>query len=243
MNGLEGKKVAIIGLSREDLFETTGALERAGAAWQAFNIADAASLERSDLVIAGAASARLFAELEMPMLVIGGIDDATEHDGDQSHLRNFVLAPPLKGEEVAVRASQLLRRSAGSPRRASSTPVVVAADDDPTTTAIVRMVLTQNGMTCHTAPDGRQALELIRKVDPALVVLDVNMPFIDGFEVLSAIRNDPGHADLSVVMLTSVQQESDVVRAFSLGADDYVVKPFNPMELLARIKRLVKKQP
>lgn len=244
MSALEGKTVAIIGLGREELFETTGALETAGAAWQAFSIADTAALERSDLVIAGAKAAEMFSELDVPMLVIGGLDDVAAHSADPSWRRNFVLAPPLKGEEVVVRAAQLLRSTpAAAPRRASSTPVIVAADDDPTTTAIVRMVVTQNGMTCHVASDGRQALEVIRKVDPSLVILDVNMPFIDGFEVLSALRHDSAHAGMAVVMLTSVQQESDVVRAFSLGADDYIVKPFNPMELLARIKRLVKKQP
>jgi len=69
----------------------------------------------------------------------------------------------------------------------------------------------------------------------------VNMPYIDGFEVLSTLRNDPETAHIPIMMLTSVQQESDIVRGFGLGADDYVVKPFNPMELLARIKRLLRK--
>jgi DNA-binding response OmpR family regulator len=67
------------------------------------------------------------------------------------------------------------------------------------------------------------------------------MPYIDGFEVLSTLRNDPETAEVPIVMLTSVQQESDIVRGFGLGADDYVVKPFNPMELLARIRRLVRR--
>ena len=82
---------------------------------------------------------------------------------------------------------------------------------------------------------------MIRRVAPSVVVLDVHMPFIDGFNVLTAIRQDPQNDGTAVVMLTSMQQEADVVRAFSLGADDYVVKPFNPLELVARIKRLIKK--
>ena len=96
-------------------------------------------------------------------------------------------------------------------------------------------------MTCHVATNGRQALESAKALKPSAIVLDVNMPYIDGFEVLSTLRNDPETANIPVMMLTSVQQEADIVRGFGLGADDYVVKPFNPMELLARIKRLVRK--
>ena len=96
-------------------------------------------------------------------------------------------------------------------------------------------------MTCHVAANGKQALESARALKPSAIILDVNMPYIDGFEVLSTLRNDPETADVPIVMLTSVQQESDIVRGFGLGADDYVVKPFNPMELLARIRRLVRK--
>jgi DNA-binding response OmpR family regulator len=96
-------------------------------------------------------------------------------------------------------------------------------------------------MTCHIAANGKQALESARALKPSAIILDVNMPYIDGFEVLSTLRNDPETADIPIVMLTSVQQESDIVRGFGLGADDYIVKPFNPMELLARIRRLVRK--
>ena len=126
-------------------------------------------------------------------------------------------------------------------RMAGSTPTVLAVDDDATTTAIVRAVLTRNGMTCHVATNGKQALESAKALQPSAIVLDVNMPYIDGFAVLTTLRADPQTADIPVVMLTSAQQESDIVRGFGLGADDYVVKPFNPMELLARIKRLVRR--
>ena len=77
----------------------------------------------------------------------------------------------------------------------------------------------------------------IRELCPHAVVLDVNMPGMDGFQVLAAIR----HAALpvKVIMSTARQNESDVLRGFELGADDYVVKPFNPLELVARLKRLL----
>jgi DNA-binding response OmpR family regulator len=74
-------------------------------------------------------------------------------------------------------------------------------------------------------------------VRPDAAVLDVNMPGMDGYAVLSAIRQEG--IPLRVLLLTARQQESDVIRGFTLGADDYVVKPFSPMELVARLKRLL----
>ncbi|HEU5162503.1 MAG TPA: response regulator, partial [Thermoanaerobaculia bacterium] len=97
-------------------------------------------------------------------------------------------------------------------------------------------------MDCEIAADGREALERARALVPDAMILDVNMPYLDGFEVLAAMRNESALQDVPVIILTSVQQESDVVRGFALGADDYVVKPFNPMELLARLRRIVEKE-
>jgi DNA-binding response OmpR family regulator len=87
------------------------------------------------------------------------------------------------------------------------------------------------------AADGPKALEAARSLRPHAAVLDVNMPGMDGYEVLAAIRAE--NIPVRVMLLTARQQESDVIRGFTLGADDYVVKPFSPMELVARIKRLV----
>jgi two-component system OmpR family response regulator len=92
-------------------------------------------------------------------------------------------------------------------------------------------------MDCETATNGRSALEVIRKFRPHAAVLDVNMPGMDGYEVLAAIRSEELH--VHVILLTARQQESDIIRGFTLGADDYVVKPFGPMELVARLKRLL----
>ncbi len=91
------------------------------------------------------------------------------------------------------------------------------------------------------ASDGGAALELIRSWQPDLAVLDVNMPNKSGYEVLSSLRNDPLTHNIRVILLTARQQETDVIRGFGLGADDYVTKPFSPMELIARLKRLLGK--
>jgi CheY-like chemotaxis protein len=238
---LSGKTVAVIGLDRQLMFDTTSAVEAAGGRWQAFGNAESASLGGADVIVATAAAAAALVSASQPLLIIVATQDMSRVASDTAMDHDFIIAPPLRGEEVVLRVAHLLSGTPAKLRHAVVNPIVVAVDDDPTTIAIVRAVVSQNGMTCHTASDGRQALETIRNVNPALVILDVNMPFLDGFEVLAAIRQHPATRTVPVAMLTSVQQEADVVRAFALGADDYVVKPFNPMELLARIKRLVKK--
>lgn len=228
-----GKKVAIFGIDLSLAEELAEIFRGAGAV---ANVVEGSAPADADIVVAspGAAS---HVDPGRALLVVGPLEAfASRRGGEHS---DFLVAPPLRSDEVLLRAYRLLT----STRRAAAVekPAVLAVDDDATTTAIVRAVLTRSGMTCHVATDGRQALESARALKPSAIVLDVNMPFIDGFEVLSTLRNDPQTAKIPIVMLTSVQQESDIVRGFGLGADDYVVKPFNPMELLARIKRLVGK--
>ncbi len=224
---LAGKRVQILGLDLGLAEELAEIFRSAGATPGDMN---------ADLVVVSPAAAPRV-DPTTPLLMVGPLDAIAQRRGSEHS--DFLVAPPLRTDEVLLRAFRLLtstRRSA-----TGATPDVLAVDDDATTTAIVRAVVTRSGMTCHVATNGRQALESARSLKPSAIVLDVNMPYMDGFEVLSALRNDPETADIPIVMLTSVQQESDIIRGFGLGADDYVVKPFNPMELLARIKRLVRK--
>lgn len=228
-----GKRVAIFGIDAGLAAELAEVFRSARAE---ATVIESGAPAGADLVVASPGAAP-HVDPTIPLLVAGPLDAFSQrHDGARS---DFVVAPPLRSDEVLLRAYGLLT----SVRRAAAEekPAVLAVDDDATTTAIVRAVLTRSGMACHVATDGRQALKSARALKPSAIVLDVNMPYIDGFEVLSTLRNDPETASIPIVMLTSVQQESDIVRGFGLGADDYVVKPFNPMELLARIKRLVGK--
>ena len=78
---------------------------------------------------------------------------------------------------------------------------------------------------------------MVRTVVPDIVILDVNMPGIDGFEVLTQLRAENLNARIPVVLLTARHQESDVLKGFSCGASDYITKPFNPMEVTARVAR------
>lgn len=230
---LQGRTVALAGLDSQQLLAVSAAVESAGGDWQAFGrTPELAKLRAFDALICGASLANELAAAGVPMLIAGTPDADTTFD--------FIL-PPIRSEEVVLRLQRLLEAKPVHRPAASATPVILTADDDPTTTAIVRAVVTQNAMTCHVARDGREAFERARELVPDAIVLDVNMPFRDGFEVLSALREEPRTASIPVLMLTSVQQEADVVKGFRLGADDYVLKPFNPMELLARIRRLVRR--
>lgn len=226
---LARKRVLIVGLDvslREELAEI-------------FRNAGAAPVDDgpADLAVTSPAAA-MHVDAATALLVVGTLDEMGQQRRSAEH-SDFLVAPPLRTDEVLLRAFRLLTAA----HRASSgaLPSVLAVDDDATTTAIVRAVLTRSGMTCHIATNGKQALDSARALKPSAIVLDVNMPYIDGFEVLATLRNDPDTAQIPIVMLTSVQQESDIVRGFALGADDYVVKPFNPMELLARLRRLVRR--
>jgi CheY-like chemotaxis protein len=116
---------------------------------------------------------------------------------------------------------------------------VVLADDDPSITGLVRRVFDRNGMTCEVAATGAEAMASITRLKPCAAVLDVHMPGMDGFEVLSRMKSIAELAPTRVILLTGCEQEADVIRGFSLGADDYVCKPFNPMELTIRLMRVI----
>lgn len=116
---------------------------------------------------------------------------------------------------------------------------ILIADDDPFLRELLVHKLSGAGHQVHTAEDGGSALSQAREMTPDLVVLDAMMPILDGFEVLRRLRGDPATADIPVIMLTSLRREEDIVGALKLGAADYLVKPFIPDELVARIGRLV----
>ena len=115
------------------------------------------------------------------------------------------------------------------------------ADEESTIRALVQATVENSSFECRVSGDGGEALELLRNWQPDLAVLDVNMPNKNGFDVLSSVRNDPVTRDIRVILLTARLQETDVMRGFGLGADDYVIKPFSPMELIARVKRMLGK--
>lgn len=119
-------------------------------------------------------------------------------------------------------------------------PVLVVEDDEHVA-QLLQFMLARNGFEVHFASDGRQGRQLIETLPPpACALLDVMLPFHDGFELVRMLRARPGWERVPVIMLTAKTQERDVVRGLEAGADDYVVKPFQPNELLARLRRLVR---
>lgn len=115
---------------------------------------------------------------------------------------------------------------------------VLVVDDEAPIIELVRGYLEREGMEVIAASDGQVALDLIRERAPDVVVLDVNLPGLDGFEVLRRAR---AFSDAYVIMLTARAEEIDRIVGLSVGADDYLVKPFSPRELVARIRALLRR--
>lgn len=120
-----------------------------------------------------------------------------------------------------------------------ATALVLVADDDRDIRELVAFRLSRGGYEVITAEDGREALELARSRQPALAVLDVMMPRLNGYEVTRALRAGEATRPIPVILLTARVQETDVARGFEAGADDYLKKPFSPQELLARVHAIL----
>jgi DNA-binding response OmpR family regulator len=115
---------------------------------------------------------------------------------------------------------------------------VLVVDDEPTVREVVVGYLRRDGHVVSEAADGLTALELLESEPPDLVVLDMMLPGVNGLDILRRIR---AHGDMPVIMLTARSEESDRVAGLELGADDYVVKPFSPRELAARVNGVLRR--
>lgn len=113
---------------------------------------------------------------------------------------------------------------------------ILVVDDDPDIARFVEVNLRSAGYEVAVAGDGEEALERAGAIRPDLVLLDVMMPRIDGFEVAQRLRKNPQTANTSIIMLTAKALSADKVTGLQSGADDYIIKPFDPIELLARVK-------
>jgi DNA-binding response OmpR family regulator len=117
----------------------------------------------------------------------------------------------------------------------------VVVEDDQIIVTLLEHMLTRCGFEVRIAVDGRQATDFIDTLPPpGLVLLDVMLPYLDGFELIRKIRGHATWSQVPVIMLTSKSQEQNIVRALDYGANDYLIKPFRPGELLARIRRVTK---
>ncbi len=135
----------------------------------------------------------------------------------------------------------MLPQALGSPQLPVALPLprIVVAEDEDVLAALIEAKLTRAGYRVILTKDGQAAWHAILAQRPDLVVLDWMMPGIDGLHLLGLIRDNPAVSATPVLMLTAVAQKSEVLTALEVGASDYVIKPFQPQHLLARIRRLL----
>ena len=117
-------------------------------------------------------------------------------------------------------------------------PLVLVVEDEPDIASIISAYLRRDGLRAHLSGDGLEALRLFRELRPALVLLDIQLPGMDGLDVLRAIREE---GQTPVIMVTALADDIDKLLGLRLGADDYVVKPFSPPEVVARVRAVLRR--
>ncbi len=116
---------------------------------------------------------------------------------------------------------------------------IVLAEDEPQIARLIEFKLKKEGYQVIWKENGEEALKAIKMDKPDLILLDIMMPVMDGYEVLRRLKEDENLKSVPVIMLTARAQEKDVVKGIDLGAEDYITKPFHPAELLVRVKRIL----
>ena len=120
-------------------------------------------------------------------------------------------------------------------------PKILVVDDEPDALELIKVNLINAGFTVVTADDGEAAIKKAKATLPALILLDLMLPEVDGLEVCKILRRDETTKDIPIIMLTAKASELDRVLGLELGADDYVTKPFSPRELVLRVKALLRR--
>lgn len=118
---------------------------------------------------------------------------------------------------------------------------ILVVDDDPQIVRLIRSYLEQSAYQVQTAADGESALQMLRSSRPDLMILDVMLPGRDGWQIIHAVRNDAQLASLPIIMLTARIEDTDRIVGLEMGADDYMTKPFNPREVLARVRAVLRR--
>lgn len=265
MKELENKRVAMVGFPRDEAERLCSIFAYMGAVTHLFDssVPPQSELVRTaDAVMVNARPETIDEKwfdpqtpppLGLPLLLVGGREVILALDPEVQARACEFLIDGWQPEEAVMRLSFALTRAvrpapmqakAGSargwnPARTLERARVVLADDDPAVAAVLCSTLRQYNVDCRVASSGDEALRLVHLWQPTAAVLDVNMPGMSGFEVLSAIRVQ--ELPVKVILLTALRQESDVVHGFDLGADDYVPKPFSAVEVVMRLKRVISK--
>jgi DNA-binding response OmpR family regulator len=123
-----------------------------------------------------------------------------------------------------------------------SHPRILVADDDSTIRRFIVTLLADRGYEIHEAVDGEQAFKVAESVKPDLMLLDLIMPYRDGFDVLYDLKHDPGTSEIPIIIMSVKDREEEIVKGLNMGAEDYVVKPFNSLELVARVRKILERE-
>jgi len=118
---------------------------------------------------------------------------------------------------------------------------VLVVDDDPVILRLLQVNFELEGISVATAVDGEEGLNMVQSDPPDLVISDIMMPKVNGLELLAALRSSPDTSAMPVILLSAKAQVADVQRGLELGADDYVTKPFDPLELIDRVYKVLAK--
>ena len=119
-------------------------------------------------------------------------------------------------------------------------PVIIQVEDDEHVSYLISFILERNGYEAITVNDGYEFFKLLDNDEvPDLIILDVMLPYFDGFELVKFVRKEKGWTEVPIIILSSLRREDDIVHAFEAGASDYITKPFQPMELIARVEHLL----
>jgi CheY-like chemotaxis protein len=254
--GLSGRKFALIGFDEPESSRLALALERVKStsltldprqtdphstdvsAADAILLSLSPTLEDSRWIALEA-----LAKNSKPILLVGTPEDLLRRTGLQE-FAHAVLIAPHSDEEMLLRAHRLISRLAAKPRSLAVDGQhilrVLIADDDPAITSLLEATLSDYHTECLIARNGMEALAMARQCLPDLILLDVDMPALSGFEVLACLRQHSGTRALRIIVLTASYETADIRRGSDLGADDYIAKPFSANDLTVRVRKLLR---
>jgi DNA-binding response OmpR family regulator len=251
--GLTGVRIGLVGLTEEEIDRIQRAAEHSHVPLAFHQIEGdwmSRQTEYDALIVNHLAGPDLAVppeKLTVPAVLISSRDSLQSLLRLSSRSFDFLIAP-CDPAEVLMRLVRLLSNAAPVPLPAALDDTsenrkrqsrVLVADDDPDVIALVTAVFRQSDIECDVALNGSQALAALRERIPDAIVLDVEMPDLDGFEVLKRVRRNFVTRELPVLMLTARGQRTDVARGANDGADAYMVKPFQASELVQRVAQLI----
>jgi len=199
---------------------------------------------------------KIFFQMALPVIVLSGVDkDAVRIDCVGLGADKY-LTKPFESSELSADIRELLageeKQTLGlvpldddktTESKALAGQTILVADDDEHVGLLITHLMTEQGANVEYASNGREAIHKLRTTSPALAILDLKMPEMDGFEVLEEIRQDQDLKSLPVIMLIALGGEDDILRGYNMGANDYIIKPLSEAYLTARVKSLLNTNP